>query len=151
MKILIKEISADKTYALRHPLLREGRPIESCAMEGDDHSHTIHLGAYLDGRLIGILSAMPNSCAECLEQSAYQLRGIAVIHDLQGRGVAKTLIYKAIEILCDRYKTKCIWLNARIAAQTLYLATGFIPIGAQFEIEPIGKHQRFVKFFTNES
>ena len=32
----IKKISATETFLVRHPVLRAGKPIESCHFDGDD-------------------------------------------------------------------------------------------------------------------
>jgi len=143
MNLKIKEIDTLTTFELRHPLLRAGRPVESCAMEGDNHPTTLHLGAYADQLLIGILSAMANPCDECKSSNTYQFRGIAVRKEYQGHVVAKTLISEGIDILIRRFATQCIWLNARVAAQGLYQTTGFSAVGDPFTIEPIGLHQRY--------
>ncbi|MEK9739678.1 MAG: GNAT family N-acetyltransferase [Flavobacteriaceae bacterium] len=143
MNLKIVEIEAQTTFELRHPLLRTGRPIESCIMDDDDHPKTLHLGAYSNQQLVGILSAMPKTCNECKLSNSYQLRGIAVRKEFQGRGVAKLLLIKGINLLIKRHATQCIWLNSRIAAQGLYQKTGFKAVGDPFIIEPIGLHQRY--------
>ena len=55
---LVKEITARETWAVRHPVLRTGRPLETCAMEGDDHPDTFHLGLFDQDSLIGVASFM---------------------------------------------------------------------------------------------
>ena len=64
MKVKIKKIEANQTYELRHPLLREGQPLSSCNLELDDDEKSLHLGAFKDNKLVGVLSAMPTSCPE---------------------------------------------------------------------------------------
>jgi len=57
MKFEITQITAEDTYPLRHALLRKGRPLSSCILEGDDAPETIHLGVFFENDLIGIGSA----------------------------------------------------------------------------------------------
>ena len=56
----IRTISALDTYVVRHPVLRPGRPRETCAMGGDDREDTIHLGAYgvVNDQLVGVATLL---------------------------------------------------------------------------------------------
>lgn len=45
--IEIKKITSYETMIVRHPVLRQGKPIETCHFEGDDLSSTYHLGLFL--------------------------------------------------------------------------------------------------------
>ena len=151
MKLQIKQISALETYPLRHPLLRKGQPLASCKLENDDHPASIHLGAYTDKQIIGVLSALPNPCPDYETLKAYQLRAMAVEPAFQRKKIATHLIqylYKKIKTIDS---IELIWLNARIAANELYLKNDFQPIGNPFLIEPIGRHQRFIKLLNHES
>ena len=40
----IKEIHFQETFEVRHPVLREGRPIETCFFDGDELETTKHFG-----------------------------------------------------------------------------------------------------------
>jgi hypothetical protein len=54
--IIIKKIAAAETYSVRLPVLRKGKPIESCRFDGDDLEKPQHFGLYLSRKLIGIIS-----------------------------------------------------------------------------------------------
>lgn len=151
MDIQIKEILAKQTYELRHPLIRKGQPYDSCQLENDNHPQSIHLGAYSSSRLVGILSAMPNCCPDYNDQSAFQLRAMAVHPEFQRRKIASQLIQNIVRRLKEDSKVENIWLNARVNANALYLNNGFQAIGTPFEIKPIGVHQRFIKWMIDES
>ena len=151
MDIQIKEILAKQTYELRHPLLRKGQPYDSCHLENDNHPRTIHLGAFNSSRLVGILSAMPNCCPDYYDQTAFQLRAMAVHPEFQRKKIASQLIQHIFFKLKEDSTIQNVWLNARINANTLYLNNGFQVLGAPFEIKPIGVHQRFIKWIIDES
>ena len=53
---IIKKIAASETYSVRLPLIRKGKPIESCRFDGDDLKSTQHFGLYLSQKLVGIIS-----------------------------------------------------------------------------------------------
>ena len=151
MDIQIKEILAKQTYELRHPLLRKGQPYDSCQLENDNHPQSIHLGAYSSSQLVGILSAMPNCCPDYNDQTAFQLRAMAVHPEFQRRKIASQLIQNIVRRLKEDSKVENIWLNARVNVNALYLNNGFQAIGSPFEIKPIGVHQRFIKWMIDES
>ena len=49
--IEIKKITAFETIIVRHPVLRPGRPIESCHFDGDELLTTSHFGLYFENQL----------------------------------------------------------------------------------------------------
>jgi len=151
MKVKIKKIKANQTYDLRHVLLRKGQPRNACRLELDEDSKSLHLGAYENDQLIGVLSAMPTSHPEYKNYRGTQFRAIAIHPNAQRKGIASQLIKKAFVLLDKQYKPHHIWLNARIAANALYVTNGFTPTGTTFDITPIGMHQRFLKIISHES
>lgn len=146
-KLSLKVISirAKDTFALRQPLLRAGRPIESCQFERDDHTDALHLGAFQNQELVGILSAIPNLCPDYPTRKSSQLRGIAVQPEFQRKGIASLLIQHALVDLTKGYQPQCIWLNARVEAEKLYQQNHFDALGEPFYIEEIGWHKRYIK------
>lgn len=53
---IVKKITAPETYLIRHPVLRKGKPKESCFFEEDDLKSTNHFGLFLKQELVGIIS-----------------------------------------------------------------------------------------------
>ena len=70
---------------MRHPVLRAGRPVETCAMPGDDAEDTFHLGLFDAENLIGVVTFM-NAAKPQFTGKQYQLRGMAVLEAYQGKG-----------------------------------------------------------------
>ncbi len=135
--IQFKHIKATDTYAVRHPVLRKGLPISSCAFDRDEDNSTIHLGALLDNKLIGVLTLMRHA-------TAMQLRGMAVLEPYQGQGVGKQLITKAEELIKTQNRA-IIWMNARLIAIPFYEACGYHKEGSAFVL-PYGEtHYKMTK------
>ena len=130
---------------LRHPLFRKGQPINTCHLPLDNDSKSIHLGAYFETQLVGVLSAFNKSCPGYESKNGIQLRAMAVHTPFQGKGIATQLIQKAFLSIRKTLTIHHVWLNARIVAKDLYLKNHFKPIGNVFEIDSIGLHQRFIK------
>jgi GNAT superfamily N-acetyltransferase len=143
--VKIKKITAKQTDELRHPLLRKGQPINTCHLPLDSDSKSIHLGAYFETQLVGVLSAFNKSCPGYESKNGIQLRAMAVHTPFQGKGIATQLIQKAFLSIRKTLTIHHVWLNARIVAKDLYLKNHFKPIGNVFEIDSIGLHQRFIK------
>jgi GNAT superfamily N-acetyltransferase len=149
MPITIKEIKALETYGVRHPVLRVGRPLEECAMEGDDLETTFHLGAFDEQRHVGVATFLKSSAVDSPLESAshhsyYQLRGMGVIPNHQGKGIGKQLIVTGVEKLKVK-KVDVLWFNARILAVPFYEKLGFVTIGPTFEVEHVGTHYKMYK------
>ena len=145
MIVKIKKITAKQTYELRHPLLRKGQSINTCHLPLDNDSNSIHLGAYFETQLVGVLSAFNKSCPGYESKNGIQLRAMAVLPPFQGKGIATQLIQKAFLSVRKTLTIHHVWLNARIVANDLYLKNNFKSIGDVFEIDTIGLHQRFIK------
>lgn len=135
----IKEITSGETFSVRHPVLREGKPIESCAFEGDNLSSTKHFGLFVDENLTAVVSVYQNNSSIFKNQNQFQIRGMAVLKDFQKKGFGEELV-----LCCEDYiKSKngeLIWFNARENAVPFYKKLGYEVFGEQFEIENVGIH-----------
>ena len=139
----VKQITAAQTYAVRHPVLRAGRPVETCAMPGDDAEDTFHLGLFDAEKLIGVVTFM-NAAKPQFTGKQYQLRGMAVLEAYQGKGLGNILVTEGEQQL-KQLGYDLLWCNARIKALNFYTRKGFKIEGEAFEIEPIGTHYLLYK------
>jgi len=137
--IEIKKITAFETIIVRHPVLRPGRPIESCHFDGDDMPTTSHFGLFLENQLAGVISVFKIQNKLFSEENQYQIRGMAVLSEFQKKGFGEQLLqYCENEI---RLKSgNLIWFNARETAIGFYEKSGYEILGDQFEIPDVGPH-----------
>lgn len=137
--IEIKKITAFETIIVRHPVLRPGRPIESCHFDGDDLLSTSHFGLFLENQLAGVISAFKAQNKLFSEENQYQIRGMAVLSEFQKKGFGEALLeYCENEI---RLKSgNLIWFNARETAIGFYEKSGYEILGDPFEIPDVGPH-----------
>ena len=142
--ILIQAIEAASTHVIRHPVLRKGRSLKSCIFEGDELASTLHLGAYLDEKLVGVLSAYEKQHPAFDEKNAYQVRGVAVLETHQTNGIGRLLMRK-IEGELGKKKVPLLWLNARLSAVPFYQSIGYKVKGGVFDIPLIGPHYIYYK------
>ena len=135
----IKKITAFETIIVRHPVLRPGRPIESCHFDGDDLPTTSHFGLYFENQLAGVISAFKAQNKLFTEENQYQIRGMAVLSEFQKKGFGEALLeYCENEI---RLKSgNLIWFNARKTAIGFYEKSGYGILGDSFEIPDVGPH-----------
>lgn len=122
---------------MRHPVLRNGLPLESCAFDRDEDSKTIHLGAYLENKAIGVLTLLPNS-------KDVQLRGMAVLTHHQGQGIGKQLLAKAEALVID-LEHNSVWMNSRLIAIPFYASCGYKKQGDMFRLPYGGDHFKMTK------
>ena len=139
----VKQITTAETYAVRHPVLRAGRPVETCAMPGDDAEDTFHLGLFDAEKLVGVVTFM-NAVKPQFTGKQYQLRGMAVLDTYQGKGLGNLLVAEG-EARIKAQGYDLLWCNARIKALNFYTRKGFKIEGEPFEIEPIGTHYLLYK------
>jgi ribosomal protein S18 acetylase RimI-like enzyme len=134
-----KLITAKETYSVRHKVLRKGRPIESCAFDGDDKITTFHLGAYLGDTLVAVASFYEASPEKHKVHNPVQLRGMAVLDEYHKKGYGQQLLEHGENLLKEK-KYTTIWMNARVSALGFYTKLGYYKIGAIFEIPLVGEH-----------
>lgn len=138
MTNIVRQISTEDTIAVRHPVLRKGRPRQDCYFSGDDDAGTFHLGVFDENKLVGVATFLENNYSGLTEKQM-QLRGMAVLENYQGKGLGAQLLNKAEEIILKK-NIHIIWCNARIIAVPFYEKLGFQKISKPFEIAPIGIH-----------
>ncbi|PSG91622.1 GNAT family N-acetyltransferase [Aurantibacter aestuarii] len=138
-KIFIKTINPEETYEVRLPVLRPGKPIESCKFDGDNLNTTFHIGLFYTDKLVAVASYMGNSNLHFSASKQYQLRGMAVLHQYQGLGLGNLLLKKGEEH-CKIKQADLIWFNARENAVNFYKRNNYHETGAYFNIEGVGTH-----------
>jgi hypothetical protein len=82
----IKKINSRDTFLVRQPILREGKPIESCQFDGDDLETTTHFGLFIDKNIIGVLSVFKNNNVIFNTENQFQIRGMAILKKFQRKG-----------------------------------------------------------------
>ena len=142
MALAIAAAHLDEILALRHAVLRPGRPLDDARFPGDDQAHTRHWAARSGGRVVGVatLLVLPMPDPFPLPRPRLQLRGMAVHEDSRCRGVGTALL-DAIH----REVHEPVWCNARERAVSLYARAGYSPWGEPFAIEGIGFHRRMMR------
>ncbi|MDO6760318.1 GNAT family N-acetyltransferase [Tamlana sp. 2_MG-2023] len=140
----IKQITAQESYLVRQPVLRPGLPITSCVFDGDDLSTTIHLGLYNNNNIIGVCSFFKNDHAELSRSKQYQLRGMAVLENFQGKGIGYQILSFGERLMKEK-NIKTIWCNAREIALPFYRKCGYQSFGEAFNIPNIGPHYSMFK------
>ncbi len=138
----VREISAEETYPLRREELRKNVTL-SWKMQGDQEPETMHLGLFLDERLVSVASFMKSDLNDSGTEQ-YQLRGMATAAAHQGRGYGRELLTAAESRLRQR-GAGLLWCNARVVALEFYRKMGFEVSGDAFELPQIGTHYKMFK------
>ena len=144
----IKEISSLDTFKVRHPVLRAGKPLDSCFFEGDDIDTTKHFGIFEFENLIGVISMFRNNHAYFDNTNSFQIRGMAVLEKFQKQGLGEKLLRHCENYIANQ-KSSLIWFNARINAVGFYEKLEYKIIEDAFEIEDVGTHYIMYKKLRN--
>jgi GNAT superfamily N-acetyltransferase len=135
----IKKITATEAFLVRQPVLRAGKPIESCHFDGDDLETTVHFGLFTHQELAAIISVFKKTNTLFTKKEQFQVRGMAVLEHYRKEGFGKALLMHC-EQYCITQNTQLIWFNARTAAIGFYEKMGYQKKGLPFEIDGIGTH-----------
>lgn len=137
--IEIIEIPYQDTFSVRHPVLREGKPIESCLFDGDDLKTTKHFGLFVAKKIVGVVSIYKNKNSTFKAVNPFQIRGMAVLATFQKKGYGELLV-----LHCEKYILEqngdLIWFNAREVAVGFYEKLHFSKWGNSFLIADVGIH-----------
>ena len=97
-----------------------------------------HFGVLLDEQLVACLMVVPR------EEGVVQIRQMAVLGSMQGRGYGRFIMTGVEAILRDGASIRRIYLNARDTAIGFYGKLGYLGVGERF-IEVGIPHQRMEK------
>lgn len=104
--------------ALRRDILRKPLGLEFSAQELAREIEQIHLGAFLNDRLVGCLLLVP------LGDSIVKMRQVAIARDHQNQGIGGRLVVFA-ETWAKQNGSREISLHARDTAVPFYLKQGY--------------------------
>lgn len=150
MIVVVEEVPAEATYALRHAVLRPHLPLDGVALAGDDDPET-HTFAALDQvsrEVVSTASVRPAHCPEqliaVLDASSralpqWRLRGMATKDHLRGLGLGR----EVLDAVLDHVGAKgggLLWCNARIGAVAFYERAGLVSVGEPWVEPEIGPH-----------
>ena len=135
----IRQITSRETFSVRHPVLREGRPIEDCIFEDDDLETTYHFGLFLGESLVGVATFLSNKNSTFKENTQYQLRGMAVLQSHQNLGLGDAILKNGEQFLISK-NIDMLWFNAREIAVNFYKKNNYQIIGKSFKIKGVGIH-----------
>jgi len=111
---------------LRDDVLRRPLGLSFSNDELDEEKANLHIAAYEDDQMLG--------CCMLVEegQDTVRLRQMAVINDLQGKGVGRALMQFAENLARDRGFKK-ITMHARKNAIGFYEKMGYRKVGTEFQ------------------
>ena len=112
---VVEQIFPSLTWRIRHLAMYPNHPYDFVKLENDFDG--IHFGIYVDHDLTGVVSLFTND-------DVGQFRKLAVLPDLQGRGLGAQLMEYLIDF-CKVQKLTKIWCNARVNAKEFYTKFGF--------------------------
>ncbi|MBP7274145.1 MAG: GNAT family N-acetyltransferase [Saprospiraceae bacterium] len=117
----------DRTIQLRTEVLRKPLNLEFTLEQLEEEYNQVHFGGFLyDGNLVGCLVLQP------LDQVHIKMRQVAVLPELQSKGIGQKLVAHA-ELFAKSNGYKKITLNARDTATKFYEKLNYKIVGEPFE------------------
>ena len=141
--LFIKTTEASAILKVRLDILRKGMTLDDCHFSGDNDPESIHFAAFDSDKIIGCCTLTVNP-QSIINDSYYQLRGMAVVEDYQGSGIGQKLLHAAESKLIKLGKN-VLWFNARTSAVGFYQKYGYQILGNEFKIEGVGPHYKMYK------
>ncbi len=140
----VRVISPEDVIAVRWAILRPGFPRETAIFPGDEDGETRHFGAYMSAELVGVASIYRATFLEIPHLAGWQLRGMATLEAVRGRGCGLAVLAAAEEYARQK-SGALIWCNARVTAAEFYRRQGWQILGETFEISTVGPHFRMFR------
>lgn len=110
---------------LRYLLLRKPLGLTFSKDELEEEKNNILIGCFDDRKLEGCCMLVP------VDKASVQLRQMAVISGLQGKGIGRVLMQFAENIARDR-GFKLMIMHARKTAMGFYEKIGYVKVGTEF-------------------
>lgn len=130
----IRRITLEHAKPLRNEVLRRGTPTREANYDGDLDPRTVHIGAERGERIVATSTWVIAAWQDEPTAPAVQLRGMAVLDEMQRTGVGTALIEAGLA-----YARECgarfVWAKARDSALGFYEGCGFVTNGDSF-VEP---------------
>jgi GNAT superfamily N-acetyltransferase len=135
----IEPVPAAATHALRRQVLRANDPAAAVVFPGDDDEHAVHLGARVEGELVGVASFLPQPDPDGTTP-AVRVRGMAVVEAHRGEGIGGLMLEEGLRRFTGR-----AWANARVEVVGWYEQRGFEAVGPTFTTPDTGLPHRYVR------
>lgn len=140
--VIIRPARIEEILALRHAVLRPGRPLATARFDGDGEPETRHYGAFERSEVV--------ACASVMRRvwdggPAWQIRGMATRPDRRRRGLGGRLLDWIESDLTGAGAPPLLWCNARVEAAPFYAKHGWQIASAPFDIPDVGPHVRMLK------
>ena len=134
----VSEIDSGDTHTLRRAVLRGGDASSNVSWAEDARPGAFHLGVREpSGEVIAVASFSQQGIEARPGQPAWRLRGMAVAHSQQGRGIGRLILDEAIRMVRER-GARVLWCNARDTAMNFYAGAGFVVVGEGFTTDETG-------------
>lgn len=108
------------------------RSREAALSRGDTAPMAVHLGAYLDGRLVGVCSIGPERLPVLNRPDAWRLRGMMVLPDFRNRGVGPALLKHQLQEI-DARPNPFAWSYVQSRQAPFFIQYGYRPTGYTYE------------------
>ena len=148
----VERVPAAVVRALRHGVLRPGRPQSESFYPEDLDPTTVHVAARVTGRAsegrsgrAGAVVAVGTALREAPPWdrdgpgAAWRVRGMATAERWRGRGLGTAVLDALISAVAGAGATM-LWCNARVPARRLYERAGFAVRGEEFDVAHLGPH-----------
>lgn len=131
MTYTVTSVALADIMQLRVAVLRKGTPATDCNYPEDDYPDVVHFAIFHEGTAIATSSWFMKECPEKPGAAAMQLKGMAVVDELQGAGLGALLIDAGISLARERGAV-ITWARARDNAIGFYEKLGFVSTGDGF-------------------
>ena len=139
--MIVQQISPEATRPIRHlvlwPHIKEE---QECVIDIDFQSDALHLGAFMDDKLVGVCSLFSQSSSRLSSVRQVRLRAMATHPDYRKLQVGRKLVEKAIAMATER-GYDVLWCDARIGAVGFYSRLNFQSFPDVYDVPRIGPHR----------
>ncbi|MGK0358254.1 MAG: GNAT superfamily N-acetyltransferase [Bradymonadia bacterium] len=136
----IRAVTAADVRPLRQRILRPHQTASALVYGGDAAPETMHVGAFIDDKMIGVASIFRQAPEYNVSHpAAWRVRGMATLDDHRGKAVGAKMMQSLLRHAATN-GGRLAWCNARVPAIGFYSRMGFEQVGAVFDLPVIGPH-----------
>ncbi len=140
--LTIRCAAIEEIIDLRHRVLRAGMPRETAVFPGDELPASRHFGAF-DGQTV--ICCATFHLEPWQNDPAWRLRGMATDDGFRSKGIGRSLLNFAEQILLNENPIRLFWCNARAPAIRFYESQDWKIVSDVFEVPTAGPHYVMMK------
>jgi GNAT superfamily N-acetyltransferase len=143
-KLQLRRMQLDDILQFRHEIIRPMQRPEDIVYFGDRVRSSLHVGAFLEDNLVGVVSVVREPCPSIADQNTWRARALGVRPEMRRTGLGRRLMQVTFGYAASQHAS-IVWGHARTKIIQLHLSVGMEKWGEEFHDPLTGPHYLVIR------